>query len=279
MEEYDMEEKEFGIMETLPYYWDGFVRNLEGVSQEEIVNEIYKKVFDFPRTSMLHIKGMELLNHLSKHSQKVYILCTPAWGPDNYHINNNFKHGHGIIKESGIFSEFLTFCENEEYIFLTRKEAEYNLRYKQICTAAYIKDMYDNFILLETTDRGRIKSKLTLIQGHVDFTKEAYITNQYDYLRNNMRKELCEEICNGEMFDVPARHKYLISTNKDFVCLEHMGPVYEILVDDCTKIIDQIQTAEPTKHIVRLVTGKELENSNLVLDDWLRLVLEKEKVV
>jgi len=173
-----------------------------------------------------------------------------------------------------LFKKDKTFLEDDDFIIIPRFEAEYNSRYKQLVVACYITDN-KNILLLESL-QGRMSGKITMIQGHVSFTRSCYLKNQFTILRENLMREIEEELIfkDGITLPVPLLPNF---TYNGYITLsesEHFGLLYQIHVPSINDIIDKIQTGEPDKHkLVLLEINNDLLNKPN-LDTWVKLVID-----
>ena len=168
----------------------------------------------------------------------------------------------------------------DEVMFMKRNMVEYNIEYKQLCVGLIIK-LGDKYVLLQNTDKHRLANKVTMIQGHVDFSDEIYRMSFDDYLKRTAAKELVEEV---DGFDdikdtLPKIMIGRIAINDKFgdsISLEHVGVVYTLHLP-ATYDITKLTSREPEKHTLRIFTEDELESIE-TKDRWLTLVLDKLKL-
>jgi len=174
------------------------------------------------------------------------------------------------------FSNTMSFPEDSRFTYMKRKHLEYNPEYKQLVVAAYITDG-NRVILLDTngSSENRIQNKYTMVQGHVDFGPEAYITSQLEFLSRNLEREFREEVkYDGELtFDITP--KFLINDRKNHVGLEHFGVVFEFKVPDCTGLFYKLSSGEENKHNIKLLDFMMYDSFRHQLDDWSKLVLDR----
>jgi predicted NUDIX family phosphoesterase len=105
-----------------------------------------------------------------------------------------------------------------------------------------------------------------MIQGHVDFDKSCYLRSQFEFLHDNILRELKEEIDTTMYLEVPQYPKYYFSGNNTLSQLEHFGIVYEIKVPN-VRIMD-IKSGEPDKHDIIYLKLSDLKKYENKLDDW-----------
>ena len=173
-----------------------------------------------------------------------------------------------------LFKNDKTFLEDDDFIFIPRFKAEYDLLYKQLVVACYITDN-KNILLLESLD-GKMKSKITMIQGHVKFTRSCYLKNQFTILRENLMREIEEElILKDDIYlPIPLLPSFTYNGYMTLTESEHFGLIYHIQVTDINDIINKIQTGEPEKHklVVLEISDDLLNKPNL--DTWVKLVID-----
>jgi len=191
-----------------------------------------------------------------------------------YDEDGNIVNGIFMNENKPLFKNDKTFLDDEDFIILPRFEAEYNPLYKQLVVACYITDN-KNILLLESLN-GRMKDKITMIQGHVGFTRSCYLKNQFTILRENLMREIKEELIIQEDFCLPIPLLPTFTYN-GYITLtenEHFGLLYEIKVPNINDILDKIQTGEPEKHklVVLEIDDKLLNKPNL--DTWVKLVID-----
>ncbi|MMZ42145.1 hypothetical protein D1872_36640 [compost metagenome] len=181
------------------------------------------------------------------------------------------------------FSKEVTFVhiiDNEDIRILPRWELEYNPSYRQLVVAAFITDG-KNLILLKNTVNTRIQNKITMIQGHVDFTPEAYTQTQIEFLYTSIHREINEELKRKGGND-PVLVKdsnipnpsYILNLSNNFIDIEHTGIVYTIKVDDAVELFSKITTAEEENHEVILIPLNQIHKYEDQFDNWLKPVIE-----
>lgn len=183
------------------------------------------------------------------------------------------------------FSRDITFPEDKGFVCLKRSELEFNPFFKQLVVACFIRDE-THAILLHSTANQRIAEKLTMIQGHVDFTPKAYLLSQIDFLQESIIREINEELKlkDDDRPIVPSlidpnqiKPTYTIALSGNHIDIEHVGIVYDIKVANASRLFDRITTAEPENHQVELVELKTLikGQDTFELDNWFTHILSK----
>lgn len=187
------------------------------------------------------------------------------------------------IKE--IFKKDRTFVEDPQFVTMPRHDAEYNLQYRQLVVGAFIKSQ-DEIMLLKTNSdstENRITDKYTLIQGHVDFSPEAYLMSQQEFLYENIRREFHEElnvddkVFERKLLSFEPEPRFVICDNDDFVGMEHYGVIYQIDVATMQSIKDLITTGEASKHEVVTLPLKGIEAYYDKMDSWTRMIVQRIK--
>lgn len=163
--------------------------------------------------------------------------------------------------------------------FIPRYEAEYDITRKQLVVCTYITDG-KYAILLKNKDTGRLANRVTMVQGHVNFSRDIYFLDGMEYLRRSANRELNEEIKMNfdDMLAVNLPHtpKYIVQTNSNFIDMEHIGIVYAIEVEDAMGLSRRIKSGEPDKHDIIVGSFEEILNEPNMCN-WSRPVIEKEK--
>lgn len=159
----------------------------------------------------------------------------------------------------------------KDLYMLKRNEIEYNIDFKQLCVAVVIKHG-DKLVLLQNTENHRLANKVTMIQGHVDYSPEIYRMTMMDYLKRTIIKELQEEVKGLE--DVKELDKLLLPRmimNDKFgstTSLEHVGVIFTLILSESFDI-SKVVSNEPEKHTVKI-----FEKDNIgEIDRWLELAL------
>ena len=181
------------------------------------------------------------------------------------------------------FREDTTPLESSIFSFIPRSAIEYNPMFIQVVAALYITDG-KNIIVLKTTDATRIKNKITLIQGHVDYNKDAYLQTESEFVKNAAIRELTEEIDfigdeglklrDDIIANFPKRPRFYVRTSHNHIDIEHFGAVYEVEVPDVSRIIENIRTGEEDNHQVLAMTIKELFQAKDECDNWLNPIVK-----
>lgn len=183
------------------------------------------------------------------------------------------------------FSKEFSFFDTSDYEFIPRYSAEYNLFRQQIVVAALVTDG-DNLLLLKTKPGAtRIDDRITMIQGHVDFSAGAYSMTQNEFLRQSTAREFGEEINTPDdftfTFEIGEDPLYYINLNTTTTELEHFGVVYEVRVASVPNIVERVTSGEPEIHDVVSVNLRDLltENSETgktwsQFDNWLKPVIK-----
>lgn len=189
---------------------------------------------------------------------------------------------YDVREDISIFSEEMTFLEDERFLYKQRRELEYNPKFKQLVVGCYVTDG-DNIVLLQTKKNGktRIEDRLTLIQGHVSFDSNAYVMSQLEFLRENMIREFEEEVDTKNLsLYFPIKPNFYINDNRNHIGLEHFGIIYEIRTEpnNFEYLSKSFSSNEEEKHSVIVLELRSLiQNQDLIykLDDWAKLVVHE----
>lgn len=173
---------------------------------------------------------------------------------------------------------------NNLYLVANRYDVEYSgvTSYKQVICGAIVT-CGDKIVVLKSKG-GRLKSKLTMIQGHVNVDNvDAFGVVYADpcYMRSivldNLEKELNEELNiskNGEtesVLDYITGKNYIgsIQTNDNKISEEHVGFIWVVNIEE--KYMEYLTSGEPEKHDVEILTIQELydEIDKGNVDTWL----------
>lgn len=174
--------------------------------------------------------------------------------------------------------------KNTLYKISHRYDVEYigNSEYKQVICGAIVV-CGDKVVVLKSKE-GRLKNKLTMIQGHVNADNiEAngiVYANPYvmrSIVLDNLDKELDEELKinkagkNESVLDYIMHKKYIcsIQTNDNKISEEHVGFIWVVNIEE--KYLEYITSGEPDKHDIELLTIQELydEIDKGNVDTWL----------
>lgn len=266
------------------------------------LNELHEEIMKYPDWED---KYVELRREIEKELAKKpnhhdYVICFPTV---NWHTEDNIqikKIRNHSVKCPGVLkaSEVILFKNNNTFVgagFEIRKrlELEYNINYKQLVVGALITSG-DKVLCLKSLT-GRLEDKLTMVQGHVDYHASVLVKSQISFLRDNVLRELNEELFTGSMtkkyFEDNAKIGYYISSNEDYISMEHFGTIFTIDVKDmelteCNNIklrtedneILDVLSGEPDKHDLFVIENKEHYEELVIegkLDGWLKLILAK----
>lgn len=215
-------------------------------------------------------------------------------------ILNRFK----VMQKHDLFKKYnervlLTYWENNDseiipldrfldkntlYKISHRYDVEYigNSKYKQVICGAIVV-CGDKVVVLKSKE-GRLKNKLTMIQGHVnaDNIEANGIVYANPYLMRslvleNLDKELDEELKinktgkNESVLDYIIHKNYIcsIQTNDNKISEEHVGFIWVVNIEE--KYLEYITSGEPDKHDIELLTIQELydEIDKGNVDTWL----------
>lgn len=208
--------------------------------------------------------------------EKVYAI------PTNNSVDGDiFYPGQGFLKidNPGIYG-YLPINEISFVKVKDRAELEFNPYYRQICVASVLVDMEDKRILTLKNKEGLFKDKYTMTQGHVKFDLERGYTQSFmKFIYEEMCREIREEIkCTDDGIDIMAQLRInklpsiVISNNRDFTAREHIGFIYiqEESSSRFDEIVKTLETNEPDKHDLEVITAKEY----LKCCSWLQMIID-----
>ena len=273
---------------TKPLLFEEFNQTLKQLEQQ-----LYEFPIDSEQHSDIQKKIEELLkSHGGKYDK--FVLCFPNVRHPFYFVNCEKDQDDELLEwasdhlgveklesefdeKAQLFSQQKTFVADPKFTAIPRYQAEYNLKFKQIVVCSYITDGR-NVILLHTKKGGqtRIEDRYTMIQGHVEFDRRAYIVSQYQFLFENALKEFHEEIKTDMKLPFPFKPKFFVSTRNNHIDLEHFGVVYEIFVPDAEKVYERLTSGEEYKHsVVMFNIFEEYEENVSKLDAWVKCVIDR----
>lgn len=242
---------------------------LKNLSTGDLIDKL--KIFPFESPEHNEIK-MVLEERVAKKYPDQFVLCVLSKYLTHPKGFTNMASLEGVTSYKDLetyISPTLSFFENDEYKFIPRFSAEWNLSLKQINVFGFITDG-EKFILLRKINN----KEITMVGGHTDFTQEAYNMSQEKYLALNMQRELDEEVKHKNSIVVPEKPIALINTYDKFHDLFHMTLVYKIEVDNVDTLFKKISSGEPKKHEVVKFNNKEEILKEKKCHSWLTSVIE-----
>lgn len=250
----------------------GDIASNANLTDNDLLDYYVSGLYEFHPTHELH---KEIRNHIRT------LLSDPKYLEEVFVYRTVHHPEYETLQSFDVMaSNTETFVNDPTYLVKSRREVEYNLEYRQLVVCAIIVDENKNLIVLKTTDNGtnRIQDKLTMVQGHVSFSKEAYIMSQVKYLRENIKRELEEELnINGEINItelIEATPSFIIDIHDDFSSLEHHGFVYVLNVPNCEEFMANVKSNESEKHSVVYLANEDIKDSFENMDTWLQLIVE-----
>lgn len=243
------------------------------------IKELYTKMMQYPYGSGdYHTYRDEIKCRLRKESKyDEYVLCfdsglTGTSMPSKVAklFDNDSRISRGNLEVLDTPYSFPEYFGKDLYM-LKRSDVEYDICFKQLCVAVAIKHG-DKLVLLQNTTSHRLANKVTMIQGHVDYSPEIYRMTMMDYLKRTIIKEIHEEVRGLE--DVQDLDKLLLPRmimNDKFgstTSLEHVGVIFTLVLPE-TFDISKVVSNEPEKHTVKVFEKDKV----LEIDHWLELAL------
>ncbi len=161
---------------------------------------------------------------------------------------------------------------------------EYNPRYEQLIAGVIIQTS-DDYILTLTpkNEEGRI-NKVSLVQGHMDFSVLHMTKTLSETIVHEAKRELFEETTiNDEIIDSivssndNAVEFITVKTTNNLVSLEHVGFFMHLKTQVSYEDIQGygINSGEPNKHEVVFVPLNDLKENKYDIDDWFETIINK----
>jgi predicted NUDIX family phosphoesterase len=244
---------------------------IDDLTEKEKVELLYQLSCKFPIGTEAYDNCLKALQTVSMYSNKKYVLCVKR----EEIVDTGMFIFADVVKSLGINNG--SFMDNKSFTFKPRRELEYNMYYRQVCVGLYITDADGDLILLRTKDKGRIHNKITLLQGHVDFSKECYTMSQQEFLYHNICRELSEEIAIAPTLNNPIpiyKEPILVMVvNDTLVQTEHIGFVYRAHIKGtCKELIKYITSNEPEKHDLVYINRNQIEAFADHFDAWTKRI-------
>lgn len=228
----------------------------------------FDKIYDYPVSSYEWRKmKTSIENRIRKRKEyDRYVLCIDSLiqNKDNKILSELYKNKFISKDNISMFNNDITFMMDKNVHLIERYKAEYDQRYIQIIVACIIYDEFNNYLVLEQNTRAK---RTTLVKGHVDFNKNCYHVNELDFLKENMIREMTEELVIPRDFNLNPVLEGMIYHGTKPKCMEKMGVLYSQKIP--FNIIKKIKSGEPDKHRVVLTTENSLISGRYLLDDWI----------
>lgn len=180
----------------------------------------------------------------------------------------------------GLFDEKIEekFLNKRNINISKRSRVEYSPFSLQIVGGCIISS--PSFIAVLKSTSGRLKDKLTMIQGHVDYDSSFVSCNDVtEFIRKNTMRELKEEVkIKGEELEdvitLSEKPKYVINKYGTLIDVEHIGFIYEASMSD--EDILKLKSNEKDKHEVFIINRETLNEKGkdeYTFDSWLSDVI------
>lgn len=240
------------------------------LSLEERIYAIPPYTYDFDRNREYQLKKAGLWE---KYDREYIIVSLPEIYDYEAKANKDLTY-------VGLFTEEIEkqFLNINRVSVRRRSQVEYTPYCLQIVGGCIITS--PSFIAVLKSTEGRLKDKLTMIQGHVDYDPTFVLCNDTtQYVRKNAMRELTEEVkIKGvdleDVVTLSEKPKYVINKYSTLIDIEHIGFIYEVSMSD--EDIMKLKSNEKDKHEVFLINretlaeqGKEAYN----FDSWLTDVI------
>lgn len=248
----------------------------------DLESELRKHPVDSDNYNYIKYELRNSLLRFDKEKYSKYLLCLASdiiYTEDSdwpvFTLNVNSKEQELAHDGNFVFSNKLLYTQDPFVRFIQRCDAEYDVRYRQIVVGALITDG-KKVIMLKTNDNNRIAKKITLIQGHVEFSPEIYFNPEINYLRLSIKREIEEELMFEDssikdkiLKSIPEYPTFGLLKTKTFTDLEHIGLIYQIDVNEINEdFISKIKSGEPEKHDVFCFDLSEVDRLKDELDSW-----------
>lgn len=249
----------------------------KNLTLEERIYALPPQTYDFSRNREYQLKKAGLWDKY----EKEFILVTNPIAYD-YETNKKINLEYVGVYNEDIENRFLT---KDRVDINKRSSVEYNPYFLQIVCGCIITS--PSFIATLKSNKGRLKDKLTSVQGHVEYDP-SFVTcdndNVTEFIRKNALRELIEEVkIKGvdltDVISISDKPKYVINKYKNLVDMEHIGFMYEVTMSD--EDILKLRSNEKDKHEVFLVNretlaeqGKEAFNFDSWLSDVITMMTE-----
>lgn len=256
----------------------------------ETLEELVKKLYTYDMKSLgysqLRQEIIKKLKENTKYDEIIAVIPSELTGddmsifPPNETVINTGYYNHLLADDVKFISD------SSPYRFYERNEMEYNPQYRQLVTAALIRDK-KHVILLQNGNGSnvRLKNKITMIQGHVAFSQEMYLRSIKDCVILNMEKEINEELrVHGSENCTPFEYltsvseniqpDYLLKMNSNFIDIEHLGAIFVIDVNNAEEVFSRLTTGEPENHDLILIPINEYHKYVENMDGWVQEILE-----
>ena len=235
----------------------------------------FDDIYDYPVNSIGWRKLKPIIESKIRDRKEYdrYVLCLDSLiTKENPLISELFTKKYINKEEIKLFDTEKTFMMDKDIHLIERYKADYDQRYIQLIVGCVIYDEYNNFIILEPNTRAK---RCTLVKGHVDFNKNCYHLNELDFLFENMKREMEEELIIPKELKINPKLEGMIYYGTKPKCMERMGIIYSQKIP--FKLIKKIKTGEPEKHRVILTNKSSLLSGKYFLDDWLNYIFRNQR--
>lgn len=240
----------------------------------------YLEVYDIPYRSTKYFEVKKRIENdlIRKPAFKENLICVDSVikRECNESIKNLFKLN--FIKRLPILEDNNTFVSDHTFKYIPRYIAEYDPGLYQLECCLLVYDEYNNVLLLQK-NKSRSDGLTTMIQGHVEYSREIYTTSKGDFVKLNMLRELKEEVSNFPKISInDLVHCGYIYSCKNLVKMIHFGVLYKCKIT-CNEM-RRITSNEPMKHNVIIINHDKLRSGDhkLNLDPWLEELLKHSNI-
>lgn len=242
------------------------------------MNNKYFEVYDIPYRSNRYfsIKKKIETELIKKYTFRENMICVNSVlckEDCNDEIKNLIDKRY--VKSINILENDNTFISDYNFKYVPRYMAEYDPGLYQIECCLLLYDEYGNILLLQK-NKNTTDGLITMIQGHVEYSREIYTMNKSDFIKLNMIREIKEEVSNFPKISIDnlERSGYIYS-NANLVKMIHIGVLYKYKISH--KNMKNIISKEPNKHRVIIVSHEKLYSDEYKnkLDPWLQVLIDK----
>ncbi|WP_304576618.1 hypothetical protein [Romboutsia ilealis] len=243
----------------------------KNLTLEERIYAIPPNTYDFNMNKKYQLEKAGLWE---KYDQEFILTLYPYPG---YDMETEKKKDMTYV---GLFNEEIEndLLRKDRVHICRRSHAEYSPFQLQIVGGCIITS--PSFIAVLKSTSGRLKDKLTMVQGHVDYDPSFVLCKDMtEFVRKNAMRELNEEVkIKGEdltdVITLSEKPKYVINKYTTLIDIEHIGFIYEASMSD--EDILKLKSNEKDKHEVVIINRETLAEKGkdeFAFDSWLSDVI------
>lgn len=228
------------------------------------MNANIRKLQYLPYGTKEHEKHLRIIQKEIK--SRDYILCMHGkfsnernvFADKNISVTDN---GLDRMAYNSLFPSNKTVFESDDYFFVRRDQAEYNLDYRQVNVGLLIVDDEGKVLVLRKKN-----DFLALIGGHTDFIRESYDISINELTHYNMVKEYKEEVISDiDPERLPKEPIFFVTEGHEMWDFMHAWFIYVMKVDNLFNY--KFKSGEKDKHstvvmdIDEAIEDKKVKNS------------------